>query len=296
MKSTFKRVVLYARQHRANPGIKETLKRLKTFLQQKKIDTYIDEETASFFKNTGLAVLERAKMGHPADLIVVVGGDGSLLSAARMAVKVNVPVIGINRGHLGFLTDIAPQNMEAEFEKVLDGEFIEEHRFLLNTRICDEKQIYYQGTALNDVVLMPGDEPHLIQFDLYINKKFVCHHRADGFIVATPTGSTAYSLSAGGPILHPSLNAFVLVPMFAHSLSSRPIVVEATSHIELRINAKNEHSPRVSCDGHERKLIKPMQKILIEKNAQKLRLLHPNSHCYFDTLREKLGWENRSAL
>ena len=140
---------------------------------------------------------------------------------------------------------------------------------------------------------MQGDEPHLINFDLYINDIFVCSHRSDGLIIATPTGSTAYSLSAGGPIMDPSLNAIVLVPMMSHRLNSRPIVISANDKIALHINEMNEHRPRVSCDGHARQLIKPGQKISIQKNAQLLRLLHPKAHNYYEVLRKKLGWEHR---
>lgn len=236
-------------------------------------------------------MLDREKMGQAGDLIVVVGGDGSLLSGARMAIKVNVPVVGINRGHLGFLTDIHPDDIESAFDKLLTGNYVEERRFLLHAQIYDEKTTYFQGDALNDVVLMQGDESHLIAFDLYINKIFVCSHRADGLIIATPTGSTAYALSAGGPILNPELDAIAIVPMLSHRLSSRPIVVSSDSQIELHIHKKNEHTPKVSCDGHKRQLVKPGQTVYIEKNAQQLRLWHPDNYHYYDVLRAKLGWE-----
>lgn len=292
MKQKFQRVILYARQHRANEGVNESLHRLVKFLDSLQIETCLDIDTAAHF-NVKLPTLDRVCMGKMQDLIIVVGGDGSLLSAARMAIKVNVPVIGINRGRLGFLTDINPQEIEKQLTLVLKGNYLEEHRFLLQTRIHDEEKTYFQGDALNDVVLGRGSETHLIEFDIYINQQYVCHYRSDGLILATPTGSTAYALSAGGPIMHPQLNAVVLVPMFSHSLSSRPLVVDGQSKIDLLISKANESDLRVSCDGHESRMVKPGQLVSVEKNAQQLRLLHPSDYHYYDTLRVKLGWESK---
>ncbi|KTD19754.1 NAD(+) kinase [Legionella londiniensis] len=288
-KQKFKRAVLYARQYRANQGVNETLERVKDFLESQQIDAYQDSDTASSF-TLKLPVLEREHMGQNQDLIIVVGGDGSLLSAARMAIKVNVPVIGINRGRLGFLTDISPKDIETQLGAILKGEYTEERRFLLQTQIYDEETTYFQGDALNDVVLSRGTGTHLIEFEVHINRQFVGHYRADGLIVATPTGSTAYALSAGGPIMHPQLNAMVMVPMFSHSLSSRPLVIDGRDVIDISISEKNECNLQISCDGHESRLVKPGQQVSIEKNAQQLRLLHPLDYHYYDTLRIKLGW------
>lgn len=287
-KQTFKRVILYARQHRANQGVNETLQRLADFLQTQKMEAFLDVDTARNF-SLSLPVLERNDMKKQ-DLIIVVGGDGSLLSAARMAIGANAAVIGINRGRLGFLTDISPQDMETALLRVLAGEYTEEKRFLLQTRIHDNGTTHYQGDALNDVVLSGGSETHLIEFDVYINQQFVSHYRADGLIVSTPTGSTAYALSAGGPIMHPELDAIVIVPMFSHSLSSRPLVIDGEADIDLRISNHNENDLQISCDGHESHIVKPSQQVAIKKNAQQLRLLHPLDYHYYDTLRIKLGW------
>lgn len=292
MKQKFKRVILYARQHRANSGVTESLHRLVDFLQEQQVILVQDIDTAEHF-DLNLPVLPREDMGKMADLIVVVGGDGSLLSAARMAVNVNVPVIGINRGRLGFLTDISPKDIEIHLGAVLAGRYDEEKRFLLRTRIHDGEKIYFEGEALNDVVLSRGNETHLIEFDVIINQQFVSHYRSDGMILSTPTGSTAYSLSAGGPIMHPELNAIVLVPMFSHSLSSRPLVVDANVKIDLKISEVNEADLRISCDGHESRLVKPGQLVSVEKKAQQLRLLHHRDYHYYDTLRIKLGWESK---
>lgn len=292
MKQKFKRAILYARQHRANQGVSESLHRLADFLEKQNIQIFQDIDTSASF-DMDIPVLPRDNMGEKNDLIIVVGGDGSLLSAARMAIKVNTPVIGINRGRLGFLTDILPQDIETHLGAVLEGKYEEEKRFLLRTKIYDDQGTYFEGDALNDVVLGRGSETHLIEFDVLVNQQLVSHYRSDGMILSTPTGSTAYALSAGGPIMHPQLNAIVLVPMFSHSLSSRPLVIDSESHIELHISKFNENELRISCDGHESRMVKPGQKVCIKKNGNQLRLLHPLDYHYYDTLRSKLGWESK---
>jgi NAD+ kinase len=206
----------------------------------------------------------------------------------------HVPVLGINRGRLGFLTDINPNEIDNKVTEVLNGHYIEEKRFLLNVRIQAAKQKQTADIALNDVVLLPGDVAHMIEFSITINDQFVCNHRADGMIVATPTGSTAYALSGGGPILHPSLDALVLVPMFPHTLSARPIVVGAASVIQIKISDTNEKPPRLSCDG-QKPIELPLGAIIeIQKNPQALRLIHPTDYNYFETLRLKLQWNTIS--
>lgn len=287
-KLRFKRVILYARQLRANQDINETLQELIHFLENKAVESFVDADTAACF-DLKLPVLSRTDMNHLHDLVVVVGGDGSLLSASRMAILANVPVIGINRGHLGFLTDISPYDFKAQLGDVLDGNYTEEYRSLLQMQIKHDTGTI-TGDALNDIVLSRGNETRLITFDVYINDQFVSHYRSDGLILATPTGSTAYALSAGGPIMHPQLDAMVMVPMFSHSLSSRPLVIDGQSKVELYISESNENNLQISCDGHESNIIKPGQRITIQKNTRQLHLLHPTDYHYYDTLRIKLGW------
>lgn len=287
---SFKRVIVYARQHRANQGVNETLQRLIEYLASLDVETFIDIDTAQHFV-LDLPTLPRKDM-KSSDLIVVIGGDGSLLSAARMAIHKQVPVIGINRGRLGFLTDISPTQLDTQLGPVIQGQYIQETRFLLS--LCIDNRIH--NTALNDIVLNRANETHLITFDVYIHDQFVSHYRADGLILATPTGSTAYALSAGGPIMHPELNAFVIVPMFSHSLSSRPLVVDANSTIMIKISESNESPVQVSCDGHESHLIEPGQTITLKKHKETLRLLHPNDYHYYDTLRTKLGWGSKPEI
>ncbi len=284
-KKGFQRVILYARQIRANKDINETLVHLLEFLKEQNITTFIDKDTAeSFDLNT--PILDRAKLKAETDILLVVGGDGSLLSAAKIAINHNIPVIGINRGYLGFLTDISPNDFANQLLLVLTGKYHKEYRTLLRMRVNE----HVDDIALNDVVLSRGNETRLITFDVYINKQFVSHYRADGLILATPTGSTAYSLSAGGPILHPELEAIVMVPMFSHSLSSRPLVFASDSLVELHISAENENDLQISVDGNKSVIIKPGQIITLEKYKQKLQLLHPLDYHYYDTLKTKLGW------
>lgn len=294
MQTRFSRIILFASPHRANLGVQETLQALQTFLLSQNITLLIEAETAAHFplqKSTATTAI--AKTGEPGDLIIVVGGDGSLLSAARSAVKVDVPVLGINRGHLGFLTDILPEELEEKIKVILAGKYTEENRFLLNATLYDDDVVRYQGESLNDVVLMFGEVPQLIEFEIYINDQLVSSQRADGLVVATPTGSTAYALSGGGPILHPALDAIVLVPISPHTLSSRPIVINGDNTIDIVINKNNETSPKLSCDGQEAVTVPPGQKIRIRKNAQQLRLIHLLDYNYYETLRAKLGWESK---
>ena len=285
------RVIIYARQHRANQNVNETLVRLADYLKSQSIAAAIDPSTAGSF-SLNLPVLPQTEMGAPGDVIVVVGGDGSLLSAARLAIQVNVPVIGINRGQLGFLTDISPYALEEALGDILSGKYQSEKRFLLQVSLDQgsDNPVLFQSEALNDMVLSRGTETHLINFDVHINGSFVSRYRSDGLILATPTGSTAYALSAGGPILHPELNAMVIVPMFSHSLSSRPLVIDADAHVEVLISSNNEHQLQLSCDGHDSCVVQPGQRITIKKHPRYVRLLHPIDHHYYDTLRMKLGW------
>ncbi|MDF1684285.1 MAG: NAD(+) kinase [Legionellaceae bacterium] len=292
VKLAFQRVVLYARQHRANPNVCETLQRLIDLLDAEGIQTFLDVDTATHF-DINCPVLPREVMGKPGTLIVVVGGDGSLLSAARMAIHVGVPVVGINRGHLGFLTDISPQALDTELLPILKGDYTEEKRFLLKLHLPGKKAKPMIGDALNDIVLSRGNETHLVRFDVYINEQFVSHYRSDGLILATPTGSTAYALSAGGPIMHPDLQALVMVPMFSHSLNSRPLVIDANAQIRLHISERNESTLQISCDGHESHQINPGESLVIKKNPEPLHLLHPKDYHYYDTLRAKLGWGSK---
>lgn len=279
MKKIFKHIGLITR---AGKNTVDTLIAVRDFCLENRIPLSIEQETADTMDESTLPTFPADNISSDIDLILVVGGDGSLLHAAHCALDHDLPVLGINRGHLGFLTDIHPHEL-TKITAVLNGQYTQESRFLLETPF---------DIALNDVVLQP-DDAQLIQFDIVINGKFVCQQRADGLIIATPTGSTAYALSGGGPILHPSLDAIVLVPMFPHTLSTRPIVVDGNANIELHLSTEKDKAANISCDGQPRIKLDPGTRINIKKHAKKLQLIHPTDYDYYKTLREKLGWQRR---
>ena len=199
-------------------------------------------------------------------------------------------MVGVNRGRLGFLTDIVPDEISTQVPAVLDGNYERESRFLLDAEVRRDGKVVGRADALNDVVVNSGTSAQMIEFELYINDSFVYRQRADGLIVSTPTGSTAYSLSGGGPIMHPTLDAMVLLPMFPHALSSRPIVVEGSSQIRLDILARNRIHPPVTCDGQVNMTARPGDSVHLSKKRHRLTLLHPVGHSFFASCRDKLRW------
>jgi NAD+ kinase len=272
-----------------NPGVMETLKTLICFLNDLSVTTFVDTETALSLNDPSLKTIDRDQMGKQCDLLIVVGGDGSLLHAAHAIVEYDIPVLGINRGSLGFLTDVHPAELH-KIHAILEGQYTLDKRFLLTTMIKANDQILCQDNALNEVAIIPDAIPHMIEFEIYIDNQFVCSQDSDGIIIATPTGSTAYALSGGGPILHPQLDAIVLVPMFPHSLSSRPIVVEGNRQINIIISPKNTTSPRLSCDGRSNITIPAGSNVSIHKKLKQLQLIHPVDYNYYEALRSKLHW------
>lgn len=271
-------------------SVVSTLHNLSDLLESLSVNYVIDESLKSVANLKSANWLSRELLGQQSDLIIVIGGDGTLLGAARDLAQYEKPVLGINRGRLGFLTDIMPDDIDPCVIDVLKGHYKVEDRFLLQVEIYRGGQLIDSGTALNDVVLHPGQSIRMIEFELEVDQQFVYSQRSDGLIVSTPTGSTAYALSAGGPIMHPKLNALVLVPMFPHALSSRPIVVDADSELRVRIGLDNALPPQVSCDAQTHLGTEPGDELLIKKLQHKLHLLHPLYHNYYETCRTKLGW------
>lgn len=286
--SPIHRVALIGRQRVSK--ISETLQDICTHLQQQGKTVVLELLTAALLPDSPLPSIPKDELKEHCDLIIVVGGDGSLLGAARIAADQNLPVVGINRGTLGFLTDIAPNHLH-QLDEVLAGHYQSEERFLLEAQVHNEFGEQTPMTALNDVVLLPGDKAQMILFDVYINDYFAYTMRADGLIVSTPTGSTAYALSGGGPILYPGLNAIVLVPLCPHILSSRPLVVTGDCQLRININNANVMVPEISCDGQRRQPVPIGTNITIKKHAKTFRLIHPNTYNYYDTLRAKLHWK-----
>lgn len=271
----------------------ETMVALREYLLGKGLLVKIEEEVGA---SLGLPANERVpalSLGTLCDLVIVVGGDGSMLHAARTLSTFTVPLLGINRGHLGFLTDVSPTGFRQKLDEVLDGHYREEKRFLLNAKVMRHEDPVAACEALNDIVLYPGEISKMIDFEIYVNGRFVYSQRSDGLIVSTPTGSTAYALSAGGPILHPALNAIVLVPMCAHTLTQRPIVLDGNSRIEIVIAANNRTHPQLSCDGQVHIKVAPGDSIHIGKKTETLWLIHPDDHDYYQILRTKLNWGSK---
>ncbi|PCJ28637.1 MAG: NAD(+) kinase [SAR86 cluster bacterium] len=292
----FKRIGLVGRPRHA--GVVDTLHRLLAFLGEKDLSIVLDSMTGELVAGHGQQECKREELSQFCDLVIVVGGDGSMLNVAKYIASDKVPVIGINRGRLGFLTDILPDEIESGINDVLSGNYTIESRFLLDVNVRStgenaQKQAKYLGSALNDVVLHPGKAAQMIEFELFVDDKFVFSVESDGLIVATPTGSTAYALSAGGPIMHPGLNAIVLVPMYPHSLGNRPIVVDGDSEIRIVVSAAESLQPQVSCDGEVMFTAVAGDEILVSKKEIPLKLVHPSEHSFYQACRSKLGWGHR---
>jgi NAD+ kinase len=290
MQTRFDRIGLVGRSQQE--GLREVLQELIGLLQGLDRELILEQRLAELVPETSLSCGSLDDIGEDCDLVIVVGGDGSLLSAARTLARYETPVLGINRGRLGFLTDISPDDMHSQVPAVLGGEFVRESRFLLDARVQREGRTVGRADALNDVVVNSGTSAQMIEFELSINGVFVYRQRADGLIVSTPTGSTAYSLSGGGPIMHPTLDAVVLVPMFPHALSSRPIVVDGNSEIRLDILSRNRIHPPVTCDGQVNMTARPGDTVLITKKPHRLTLLHPVGHSFYASCRDKMHWSN----
>ena len=287
MNKSFKTIGIIGRLR--NPGVKQTLNALAQYLKSLKQNLLIETETAESLEDTSLPTISREEIGKHCDLLIVVGGDGSLLHATHAVIDQEIPLLGINRGSLGFLTDILPTELD-KIKDILDGKYTIEKRFLLTASITLHNQSIGHDDALNEIAIIPDAVPHMIEFEIYIDEQFVCSQDSDGLIIATPTGSTAYALSGGGPILHPQLDAIVLVPMFPHSLSSRPIVIEGNRRIDIIISPNNITSPRVSCDGRAYIPTPPGSHITIHKKPKPLLLIHPLDYNYYEALRSKLHW------
>jgi NAD+ kinase len=284
----FKSVGLIGRIH--SDQTKTTAQRLVKCLDKLGVNIILLEILADLLDTPEAAKGNEDFIAQHCDLAIVIGGDGSMLGAARSMVAHNVPVLGVNRGRLGFLTDIMPNEVEKKITDVFAGNYITESRFLLDMTIIRDNEQIAVGDALNDVVLYPGRHIRMIDFELYIDGQFVYSQSSDGLIVSTPTGSTAYALSGGGPLMYPSMDAIVLVPLNPHSLSSRPIVVSGDSQIKLIIGQRMSESLNVTCDGQDADIIRAGDEIHIKKKPTRLKIIHPSDHNYYDTCRKKLGW------
>ncbi len=269
----------------------ETMQRLVPLLKDNGFTLTLESLTAEALGEThDLPVTELNNLDTSCDCLIVIGGDGIFLQAANQLIAKGIPLVGVNRGRLGFLTDIHPDEIHTKLLDVLTGHYRKETRLMLQSQRADKGQTDALGFALNEFVLYSGAQAQMIEFEVYVDEQFVCHQRADGIILSTPTGSTAYSLSAGGPILRPGLDAIVLVPMFPHTLSLRPLVLPSSSQIEVKLRHDNAHEARISADGSDKGEIAPGQSLIVNKHPNPLHILHPEDYRYFETLRSKLHW------
>ncbi len=288
MAERFKRIGIIGKY--ADNTVGETLRALCDYLLSQKIELLLDEATAEFWPDHGLDMAGREQLGEQCDLIIVVGGDGTFLNAARTLSAFDPALLGLNLGRLGFLTDISPDEMKERLDDILAGRYSEEERFLLHCRILRDGELINENDAFNDVVVHKWDVARMIEVDTYINGTFVNTLRSDGLIVSTPTGSTAYALSGGGPILQPCLNAVILVPICPHTMSNRPIVVDADTVIEIVVKGQEQSHAQVSCDGQINLGLIAGDRIQIRKKEHTVRLIHPDEHDHFQILRAKLKW------
>ena len=268
------------------PGI---LARLVNHLTERGCRVLVDQTNAESAP-AGVEVLARGELGSRADLVVVIGGDGTLLDAARTLAGCDAPLLGVNLGRLGFMVDVPPERMTAALDAVMAGEYQVDLRFLLEAEVIRGEHSICRSTALNDVVITKRDVARMVEFDSFIDGCFVSTHRADGLVVATPTGSTAYALSGGGPILHPALDALTLVPICPHTLSDRPLVISASSGIDIVLSSQNTSPVQVTWDGQSSLELSYADRVRIRRSELTLRLLHPLDHDYFAILRNKLHW------
>ncbi|MCY4178093.1 MAG: NAD(+) kinase [Endozoicomonadaceae bacterium] len=284
----FKKIGILGRP--SSPHIAETLQRLTDYLLTDDYEITLEKDIAPMLPNNKLRVVPCNIIGQYANLVIVIGGDGSMLGAARVLAGSDVPVLGINRGTLGFLTDVSIDQVEQQIAEVLQGNYSVEKRFLLEIELINNGKISNKSSALNEIVLHQGRFSKMIEFELFINDQFVMSQKSDGIIIATPTGSTAYALSAGGPIMHPSLNAISLIPICPHTLSSRPLVVDGDSHFTIKTSITKDICAQISCDGQVFLNSGPGDEMHIRKKKETLLLIHPLKYSYYETCRNKLSW------
>jgi len=286
MKTSFKTVALIGKYK--SPEIAEPLLKLARFLEERHVKVLLDRLTASHIGGCPYPVLRLEDLGQQADLAIVIGGDGTMLNIARTFAPYNVALVGINQGRLGFLTDISIDTMFETIGAILDGKFVAEDRMLLASEIFSGGERVFEVLAFNDVVISKGIKGSMMEFELRIDGQFIYSQRSDGLIVATPTGSTAYALSSGGPIVHPSLNLMTLVPVCPHTLSNRPIVIGSDCTIEIIVHGADD--PRAHFDSHSHFDLREGDRIVVRRYPHAISLLHPLGHSYYGMLREKLNW------
>ncbi len=276
-----------------NSGVKtvsETLTQLVSYLGSKQRTIILDNCCAELVTTGEFEVFPQDELGKHCDLVIAIGGDGTMLMASHLLCDLDVPLLGINLGHVGFLSDIPADDIAHNMDAILDGDYVDDVRFLLQGQVFRNDVSIFEGYAFNDVIIQKWNIARLVELETYINGSFVHRHRSDGMIVSTPTGSTAYALSGGGPVVHPALDALLLVPICPHSLTNRPIVVNGDSVIEVTVGTREIDHARLTFDGEIKLELAPADRIKVSKKDKKIRLIHPPEHDQFHILREKLHW------
>lgn len=274
----------------ADPSVGDALVSLHDYFDANNCEVLLDESTAAVFSSHDMEIVTRNQLGERSDLVIIVGGDGTLLSAARSLVGFGVPLLGINLGHLGFLVDLCAIDVHLALDDILAGQYTEENRFLIISEIERDGDYFGGGNAFNDVVIHKSDVARMIEIETYIDDKFVHSMHADGLIISTPTGSTAYSLSGGGPILYPSLNVMELVPICPHTMSNRPVVISGDSEIDIVVSDRFSTQAQVTYDGQINFNLLPGDHVKIMRHPKHITILHPKTYDYFEILRAKLHW------
>lgn len=284
MNTPFKRIGLFIRKD--DPVMENAVIQVTEFLLSKSLTVVVNEPLIFL---THVDVVSINDFSQSCDLTIAIGGDGTLLSASRALSGGNLPIVGINVGRLGFLADVTLAKLEQQLSQILDGNYREDTRFLMHASVLNSHE-HPVGKAMNDVVVHTHQSLHMIEFETYINGRFLNSQRADGLVVATPTGSTAYAMSAGGPILDVDLEALVLASVCPHTLSNRPLVVAASSVIDIVISENNTSSAMVTCDGRPGHILQPGDTVRIERHPSDITLLHLENHDHYSILRAKLEW------
>ena len=283
MRAMFREIGILVKEDLSDGIDNEALNLMINSISNLDINLYIDKSSNN--KNENFSVLEHKEYVKKVDIVVVFGGDGTLLNAARKYLNYDIPILGINMGNVGFLTDISTDNFEKTFKEVLDGNYKIEERNLVSAKFGNN-HLY----GLNEVVIHSGAYAQLMRYRLNVNDRVVYEQRSDGLIIATPTGSTAYALSAGGPIIHPSLDVWTILPMLPQSLSSRPFVISTDEKVEMDLFDGPNENAKICVDGQDDIDIPYGERILISKMGKTLKLVHPNDNDFFEACREKLGW------
>jgi len=286
MKTTFQTVALIGKYK--SPEIVESLLRVGEFLVARGLTVLVDTLTAQHLPQPSYRMLPLDELGGLVDLAIVLGGDGTMLNIARTLAPHKVPLVGVNQGRLGFLTDVSLDTMQQTLGGILDGQYVTDQRTLLAARVLRDGEEIFQTLAFNEVVLHRGNLSSMVEFDVRIDGEYVYTQRADGVIVSSPTGSTAYALSAGGAIVHPSLELLELVPINPHTLSNRPLVVSSHAVVEIQIHRVKQ--VRAHFDSHSGFDLGLHDRLSVTRHATPVYLLHPVGHSYYRTLREKLLW------